>query len=62
MRKGMKSDERQPFSKLFFRNDFRHSLQESEVGQWLKGSILQKNPGISTAENVEYIATYQLED
>ena len=62
MRKGMKSDERQPFSKLFFRNDFRHSLQESEAGQWLKGSILQKNPGISTAENVEYIATYQLED
>ena len=128
MRKGMKSDERQPFPKLFFRNDFQHSLQESEAGQWLtplkmvqlapsatnkqpwrlvveenkvhfyeektkgyanessgdiqkvdlgialyhfevgakeqglKGSILQKNPGISTAENVEYIATYQLED
>lgn len=128
MRKGMKSDERQPFPKLFFRNDFQHSLQESEAGQWLtplkmvqlapsatnkqpwrliveenkvhfyeektkgyanestgdiqkvdlgialyhfevgakehglKGSILQKNPGISTAENVEYITTYQLED
>ena len=42
--------------------DLGIALYHFEVGakeQGLKGSILQKNPGISTAENVEYIATYQ---
>lgn len=45
--------------------DLGIALYHFELGakeQGLKGSILQKNPGISTAENVEYIATYQLED
>ena len=45
--------------------DLGIALYHFEVGakeQGLKGSILQENPGISTAENVEYIATYQLED
>ena len=35
MRKGMKSDDRLSFERLFFKGDFQHSLKESESGQLL---------------------------
>lgn len=34
MRKGMKSDSRMPFEKLFFKNDFSTPLLEEEAGIW----------------------------
>ena len=30
--------------------------------QGLKGSIIQKDPGIAVPDNTEYIATYELEE
>ena len=50
-----------------YANESTGDIQKVDLGIALyhfevEGSILQKNPGISTAENVEYIATYQLED
>lgn len=34
MRKGMKSDSRVPFGKLFFRDNFQNPLNESDAGIW----------------------------
>ena len=128
MRKGMKSDDRLSFERLFFKGNFQHPLKESEAGklllplqmlrlspsatnkqpwrvvidgnrihfyeektkgyakedtgdiqkvdlgiaichfeiaaneQALKGSIIQKDPGIAVPDNTEYIATYELEE
>lgn len=35
MRKGLKSDDRLSFEKLFFKGDFKHPLKESEAGRLL---------------------------
>ena len=124
MRKGMKSDQRLPFEKLFFEGDFQHPIQEENAGEWasplamvrlapsatnkqpwravtegnrvhfyevktkgyakeatgdiqkvdlgialchfeiaaeeagIRGGFMQTEPGITTAEGTEYIATY----
>lgn len=34
MRKGMKSDSRDDFQELFYRNDFTHALSENDAGKW----------------------------
>lgn len=34
MRKGMKSDSRLPFEKLFFEGDFQHPLSAKQAGKW----------------------------
>ena len=65
MRKGMKSDDRLSFERLLQKVDLGIAICHFEIAaneQGLKGSIIQKDPGIAVPDNTEYIATYELEE